>query len=120
MRYRKLEPFTGDYTFGQTNEFYEGTSAVAQAIDTSLKLLYGEWWEDTSAGLPLFEQILGQSGTPEDIRAADLLIQTCINQVPGVKNISDYTSSYKNRTYSASCTVKTVYGDATVPIEFNF
>lgn len=119
MRYRKLD-VNGDYTFGQTNEFYEGTNAVAQAVFTSLKLLYGEWWEDTSQGLPLFEQILGKSGIPEDTQSADLLIQACINQVPGVNSISNYTSTYNNRTYSASCTVQTIYGDATVPIEFNF
>jgi hypothetical protein len=119
MRYRKLDS-SGDYTFGQTNEFYGGTNAVAQAIYTNLKLLYGEWWEDTSAGLPLFQQILGRPGTPDDLRAVDLLIQSCINQVPGVINISNFISTCVNRKYSATCTVKTPYGDATMPIEFNF
>jgi hypothetical protein len=119
MRYRKLDN-SGDYTFGTSSNFYVGTTAVSQAIYTNLKLLYGEWWEDTSQGLPLFEQILGKHGTPNDIRAVDLIIQECINQVTGVLNINNYTSSFENRKYSATCTVKTPYGDATVPIEFDF
>lgn len=117
MRYRKQD-FNDDYTFGKSDEFYTGTDAVAQAIYTSTKLLYQEWWEDTSAGLPLFEQILGKSGTPEDTQSADLIVQACINQVPGVLSISDYSSTYANRTYSATCTVATPYGDATVEIIF--
>lgn len=119
MKYRKLTS-SGDYTFGQQNEFYEGTDAVSQAIDTSMKLLLGEWWEDTSQGLPLFEQILGNSGSPDNIHAVDLIVQDRINQVLGVISISNYTSSYNNRKYSATCSVQTQYGDATVPIEFNF
>jgi hypothetical protein len=119
MKYRKLTN-DGDYTFGSSNDFYEGTTAVSQAIFTNLKLLYGEWWEDTSKGLPLFDQILGKSGTTEDTQSVNLVVQDCINQVQGVLSISNYTSSYENRTYSATCTVQTQYGDATVSVEFTF
>lgn len=118
MIYRKLTD--GDYTFGTGNDFYEGTDAVAQAVYTSLKLFYGEWWESQDEGLPLFEQILGTSGSAESIQAVDLIIQSYIDQVQGVISVSDYTSSFEgvSRTYTASCTVQTQYGDATIEITF--
>lgn len=118
MRYRKLDN-NGDYTFGgNANDFYEGTIAVSQAIKTNLLLLYGEWWEDIDKGLPLFQNILGQSGTPGNQQAADLLIQGVISNTPGVISIKNYTSNYSNRTYSISCTVQTQYGDATAEVTF--
>lgn len=118
MRYRKLDS-NGDYTFGgNSNDFYGGTTAVSQAVYTNLKLLAGEWWEDTSQGLPLFQNILGQSGTTEKQQAADLLIQGVISNTPGVISIKNYSGTYSNRTYSISCTVQTQYGDATVQVTF--
>lgn len=119
MRYRKIDS-SGDMVFGSSNDFYEGTTAVTQAIYTNLKLLYGEWWEDQDQGLPLFEQILGQTGSPESVQAVDLLIQSQINQTQGVIGLSDFTSSYDsiNRTYTANCTVQTQYGDATINVTF--
>lgn len=119
MIYRKID-LNGDYVFGSGNDFYEGTNAVSQAVYTSLKLLYGEWWEEQDQGLPLFEQILGTSGAAENIQAVDLIIQSRIDKVQGVIGIQDYTSNFdgKSRTYTASCTVQTQYGDATISIVF--
>jgi hypothetical protein len=118
MKYRKLDS-GGDYVFGHNmNDFITDTDAVAQAIKTTLQLLEGEWWEDTSIGLPLFQNILGMPGTPENIQAADLLIQGAISNVQGVKSISDFQSSYANRTYSMRCTVDTIYG--TIEVEEAF
>ncbi|GLG01591.1 hypothetical protein Alches_16310 [Alicyclobacillus hesperidum subsp. aegles] len=116
MIYRKLSP-TGDYTFGQQNEFYSGTDAVAQAIYTNLKLLQGEWWEDTSAGFPLFQSVLDQPGSPEHIRGVDMLVQETILNVPNVQAISNFSSAYDNTTrrYTIeTCTVETTFGDVTV------
>lgn len=111
VKYRKLTN-DGDYSFGHNqNDFITDTAAVAQAIGTSIKLLLGEWWEDTSIGLPLFQNILGQPGTPENVQATDLLIQDVISNVDGVRRIKDFESSYESRTYSMKCTVETIYGD---------
>lgn len=114
MRYRKLN--NGDYTFGgNANDFYSGTLAVAQAIKTNLLLLYGEWWEDISKGLPLFQNILGQSGLPENVHAVDLLVREVISNTQGVLSISDFSSSYDKRTYTVTnCTVQTQYGEVTI------
>jgi hypothetical protein len=109
----------GDYSFGNNaNDFQSGTLAVSQAIKTNLLLLYGEWWEAIDKGLPLFQNILGQPGTPENQQAIDLLVQGNISSTPGVLNIKNFKSTYENRTYSLICTVETQYGDATVEVTF--
>ena len=56
MRYRRLTA-TGDYVFGQGSlDYLSDADAAAQAVKTKLKLLLGEWWENTGDGLPLFQQ----------------------------------------------------------------
>lgn len=114
MRYRMLD-VDGDYQFGKGQQnFTYGTYAVAQAIKTRLKLLKGEWWENTSEGLPLFEQILGVNGTQDNLLIADSLIKERIISTDNVKSIENFTSEYINRTYTFSCTVNTKFGDVTV------
>lgn len=119
VRYRKLSPL-GDYVFGgNKNDFHVDAAAAGQAAYTGLQLLLGEWWEDTSQGLPLFQSILGQSGTPEHIRAVDMLIQEAILNVQGVQQITSFQSSYANRQYTiTSCVVQTQYGEVNVAQTF--
>lgn len=115
LRYRKLTD-TGDYSFGNNaDDFYTDTDAVGQAVYTSLNLLQGEWWEDTSAGLPLFQHIAGTDGTPDQLRGIDMLIQEAILNVQYVNGISNFTSSYSNRKYTMSCTVQSQFGE--IPVE---
>ncbi|MCB2297804.1 hypothetical protein [Clostridium tagluense] len=114
MRYRMLDA-NGDYLFGRGQQcFTFGRFAVSQAINTSLALLKNEWWEDTSAGLPLFQSILGQTGSHDNIAIADLLIKKVISGVTGVTEIQDFTSTYENRVYTFTCSVNTLYGVITV------
>ena len=111
MKYRALDPM-GDYSIGKgMQDFLINAAAVGQAIKTNLLLLQGEWWEDTSDGLPLFQNILGQSGTPEHLTATVLLIKERILSTQGVSQIQSFQSSYENRKYTVdNCTVLTNTG----------
>lgn len=120
MKYRKLAPSGGDYTFGRNAQnFVTGELAVAQAVKTNLLLLQGEWWEDTSKGMPVLQKIVG-TGRPDNLKAADVIIQSAILAVPGVVKIVSYkgTLNSSNRTYSIACTINTQYGDSTVTITY--
>lgn len=110
MKYRILD-VNGDYSFGrgQQNLTY-GSYAVAQAIQTRLKLLKGEWFEDTGDGLPLFQSILGQPGTSNNLSITDALIKERIIGTQDVTSIDNFTSNYDNRSYSFNCSVNTKYG----------
>jgi len=116
MKYRRLSD-SDDYVFGQSNQdFYSGVDAVAQAIYTRLKLLYGEWWEDLKDGLPLFENILGTSGSPQNKKAIDALISERILGTLNVIGITDFSSSFNasTRAYSFQSTVNTAFGQVTI------
>ena len=106
MQYRILDE-NGDYTLGQ-NSMKKDKEAVAQAIQTRLGLLYGQWWENTEDGLPLFEKILAAYGDNKEM--IDILISERIAQTKDVKEIKSYQSSFQNRVYTANCVVETVYG----------
>lgn len=113
--YRKLDN-NNDMVFGgNANDFYHDTDAVGQAIFTSLKLLQGEFWLDKSIGLPLFQHIVGQSGTPEHLHAADMLVQEVILGVQGVNQIISFSSTYQNRQYAIEqITAQTQFGQVVV------
>lgn len=109
----------GDYSFGkgQQNITY-GNYAVAQAIKTRLLLLKGEWWENVEEGLPLFQNILGHSGAPDNVDLVDNLIKERIIKTKDVLSIKQFESSFENRNYSFSCKVETRYGDITLSLDF--
>jgi len=111
VKYRKLDK-DGDSTFG-CQTFYTGREAVAQAILTRLRLLYGEWWENTADGLPLFERILGAYGGNDVREAVDLIISERIQGTQNVTQLVSYESTFdpNTRHYSAYCIVDTAFGE---------
>lgn len=116
MIYRRLDS-NGDFSFGRSRQdFISGSDAVAQAIRTRLLLLIAEWWEDQADGTPLFQSILGVSGTPENLDAVDLIVQDRIISTENVTEIVSFVSTYEKREYSVNCTVNTVYGTVEVSI----
>jgi len=117
--YRSLDT-QGDYSFGKSSQdFLRDADAVAQAVKTRLLLLKGEWWEDVNEGLPLFQNIMGQPGLPENIKAANLIVQNRIRESLNVAAILEFQSSYYNRQYSINCTIITTTGQtASVEVAF--
>lgn len=114
--YRILD-VNGDYQFGKgLQQFTYGAYAVAQAIKTRLKLLKGEWFENTESGLPLFQQIIGQRGTNIALELIDTVIKERIINTSNVTNIESYTHEYDSlsRRYSFDCVVNTTFGSIEV------
>ncbi|WP_175992604.1 hypothetical protein [Burkholderia vietnamiensis] len=113
MRYRK-EDANGDYVFGGgDNDFLVNTpETVAQAVLTRLRLLRGEWFLDTTAGMPWFPDVIGKYTTG----TADAAIRECILGTTGVTEITSYSSSRdpETRTLNVAVTINTIYGSTTV------
>ncbi|MET3654099.1 hypothetical protein [Dyella japonica] len=113
MRYRKLDA-NGDYVFGhgQSDFYRDQPEAVAQAVQTRLELFSGEWFLDTSAGLPWRTQVLGKY--TQNIR--DFVIKQQIVNTQGVQSLDSYSSSVdpNTRRFSVSASITTIYGPATV------
>ena len=103
MRYRRLEN-EGDYTFGAGGaDMLIDLEACAQSIRTRLWLLSGEWWEDLTDGLPLFQKILAQ----RDINIASEAIRNRILSTPHVRDIIYFSADWDNeqRYLLISCAV---------------
>lgn len=111
MKYRKLTA-DGDYSFGKgiANFFSNSPEAVAQAIQTALQLVQGEWFLDVNAGVPYQSKVFGM-GTKASY---DLTIQSTVLNVSGVLRIAKYSSQIDPATRRAdvACIVDTVYGSA--------
>lgn len=118
MIYRKLTE-TDDYSFGRNEQdFISGAEAVAQAVYTNLKLLRGEWWENVENGLPLFEEIIGESGTEEGKATVDTIVSDRILSTEGVQEIAEYESSFAARRYTARAVINTIYGETAVEVTY--
>jgi hypothetical protein len=112
---RKLDPVTWEPQFGNGQEnFISDLEAVTQIIATRLKLFQGEWFLNLEDGLPLFQSILGSSGSQRNITVITNLIAARILGTPYVTAIVSITATYQNRKFVFSATVATQFGVVTV------
>lgn len=121
MKNRKLTS-SGDYSFGAgANDYIDGDEAIGQAIKTKILLFYGEWWEDTGNGIPMFQSFLGQTN-PETIKTslADI-IEKRVLEVDGVRSVKtvDVQLNKNTRTMSFEIEVVTV-NNTTTTVEVTF
>ena len=117
MKYRALDR-NGDYTLGN-GLFLRDKEAVAQAVKTTILLLLGEWWENTSVGTPLFEKVLGLYGADDEKRnAVDVVISSRILETRDVTRITRYSSRIENRVYFAEISIDTAYGEIEAKISY--
>ena len=116
MKYRKLDK-NGDYVFGNnSHDYIEKDEAIAQAIKTKLYLFYGEWWEDISLGLPMFQSILGQVSNSNLRQTIILLCAEQINLVEGVTSVDSISVDISARKLGLTIDVTTENG-TTVNLE---
>lgn len=110
MKYRKLDE-NGDYVFGNNSyDYIEKDEAIAQAIKTKLYLFYGEWWEDISLGLPMFQSILGQVSNNNLRQTVILLCAEQINLVEGVASVDSISVDISARKLGLTIDVTTENG----------
>lgn len=119
MRYRALDA-NGDMTFGQGSADFliNSPECVAQAVLTGLKLWQGEFFLDTSAGMPWSTEVLGYNTQ----QLYDDAIKSQVLSTQGVTGITSYNSSLNTETrmLSVEIGVQTAYGPISVsaPVPF--
>ena len=100
MKYRRQDK-NGDYVFGHNkNDYVSGNLAVAYAIKSKILLFYGEWWEDISQGIPMFQSIVGQTNKSNVTNALELLLNERVQEVPGVEVVNEITATISGRIIS--------------------
>jgi hypothetical protein len=90
---------------------------VSQRLKIRLLSFYGDWFMDTTYGVPYFQRLLGIKQTSK--AAADLIFQQQILAEEGVKEIVSFDSTFINRQYSLTFKVRVVTGEVTAPIVIN-
>lgn len=112
MRYRALDQ-NGDSTFGSgsTAFFVNNAQAVAQAVETRLLLMTGEWFLDVTEGTPYSTQIIGKTTQTYDQAIRDRILGT-----EGVVSLVTYSSQLNRATrfLTVNAVVQTVYGPVPV------
>jgi len=114
-----LDPTSWDVVWNNgplTKEFTTQplTQTVGQRLKIRLLTFLGEWSFNTVYGVPYFQRLLGKKQTSK--AAADLIFQTQILAEEGVKEIVTFNSTFVNRKYSLSFSVRVVTGEVTAPI----
>ena len=109
ITYRALDN-NGDYTFGSglANMLIDNPEAIAQAVQTRLKLWQGEFFLDITEGTPYLNGMVGKY-TRDTI---DQLIKNRIYETNGVLSIDLYSGLYDGnmRSYAVNVTIMTIYG----------
>lgn len=115
-----LDPVTHDLVFvnGQATVTYTQSEIVAQRLKITLSTFLGEWFLDTTIGVPYFQQIFGKGRSKS---AVDVIFQRIIAADPGVIEIREFSSVIDNqgRGYEMVFTVRVADGTITSPITFS-
>ena len=110
MRYRRLDPLTGDMEFGSglASFWIDVPEAVAQAVQTRLSLWRGDWFLDQSEGFDWLGEVLG-TGTSG---VYDIAIQERILGTQNASGLSDYASQRNAdaRSLTVQATIQTAFG----------
>lgn len=109
------DPLQGN---GQNN-FISDLQAVAQIIRTRLLLFQGEWFLDQNDGLPLFNSMLGSSGSARNLEVITNLIASRIRETQYVLAITSIYATFQNRKYVFNATVQTQFGTLTISTNQN-
>lgn len=82
---------------------------VAQQIKIALKFMLGEWFLDTSQGVPYLEYVLVKNPNMTHIRS---IFRECIADVDGVSAVNSLTLDYdrENRKLTVEYEAETDYG----------
>lgn len=86
---------------------------VQQRLYILLHTYLEEWFMDTTYGIPYWQSILGKKTTKS---AVDLIFQQKILAENGVKEITQFNSTFVNRVYSLNFKVRVTTGEETQPI----
>jgi hypothetical protein len=106
----KNGPLTVDYT---TQPLVD---TVKQRLFIMLRTFQGEWFMDLNHGIPYWQNILGKKTTKS---AIDLIFQQKILAENGVKEITEFKSTFVNRQYSLNFKVRVSTGEVTDMITIN-
>lgn len=109
-RTRRLDE-NGDPVIGGKVWIYD-IEAVAQTIDTRLKLFAGEYWRDVTDGTPWIENILTKNNRTNTLQSKITILKERILQTGGVISILSWKTdfNYPERKLVINADILTEFG----------
>lgn len=106
-----IDPATNDLFLRQNGELaiVRNAEAVGQHVRQRLKTFEGEWFLDTTAGVPWLDQVLGRQYDPA---LAEAIIKAEILDTDGVTEITSFSVRFDRQTRKLdaySITIMTEY-----------
>ena len=104
-----LDRSTWDLCLDPTGNIAVATEpySTAQDVSSQCRLFEGEYWYDTSLGIPYFDQILGGA---QPIQALKSALATAAERVDGVANAQAYLNTIANREVTGQVQFRTDAG----------
>jgi hypothetical protein len=84
-----------------TNGDITQAPSIVQAIQKKLRLIKGEWFADTSAGVPYYEEVWIKNPVPEHL---EQIFKDAILSVEGVNSVVSLDLDYDNETRTLTVT----------------
>ena len=97
-----------------SRDMASGVNAEALLTKDRLKLLQGDWWENTSWGNAVVELLKNTRFTETDQQTLASYLSSYIMETPGVQNVQDVEYSLDGRTFHYKCRIETDYGSAVI------
>lgn len=90
----RLDQTSGDLLITNADlELTEKSDAVRQHVQQRLRAFLGEWFLDTSVGVPYYQDVLKKNPNPQIVAG---VFQNEIIQTPGVLELLDFEFDFNN------------------------
>lgn len=112
MLYRPTDSAGDMRPVPRREQMLDGTDAVLAAVYSRLRLLQGEWWEDSSLGFSIPAFLWEGVRTPTGPTMLTNYITAYIAQTPGVRSVINVDGTFASHHLHYQCTIVTDYGEA--------
>ena len=107
-----LSPDTGDLLIENFDaQLVRDLDSVEQALRVRLQFFLGEWFLDTTAGIPFYEDILIKNPNIPNIES---ILKAEILETEDVIELLSFDTTFENRILAVSFKVRTEYGDTDI------
>lgn len=90
--------------------FLADLDAMVQIVRSRLLLFKGEWFLNLNDGLPMFNGMLGSSGSVRNIQIITNMVVVRIKSTPYVIDVDNVAAAFQARSYYFSARVITQFG----------
>lgn len=107
-----LDPDTGDLLIEDFDaQLVRDLDSVEQDLRVRLQFFLGEWFLDTTVGIPFYEDILVKNPNIPNIES---ILKAKILETEDVIELLSFDTAFENRILTVSFEVRTEYGDTAI------